>query len=171
MAESTLPGSSENDAPEPMWPHLDRRVKSDRRDRPTRSWDSLLGRRRRVSGRRAGELDDAYVDRFGRREIGLVLAIFTLNIFDAFCTLVWLDRGGAEGNPVMDWALQAGDSVFLFQKCVVAGLWLLILLVHKNFRIARYGLWSLLAVYALLAVYHAFLALFAEPIPPGTPLY
>lgn len=171
MAESILPGSSENDAPEPTWPHVDRRANSDRRSRPTRSWDSLLGRRRRASGRRADELDGAYVDRFGAREIGLVLAIFALNIFDAFCTLIWLNRGGAEGNPVMEWALEAGDSVFLFQKCIVAGLWLLILLVHKNFRIARFGLWSLLAVYALVAVYHTFLVLFAEPIPQGVPLY
>lgn len=165
MAESTAPGSSQNDAPEPTWPKVDRRSQSDRRDRPTQSWDSLLGRRRRKLGRRDGESEERYVDRFGRREIGLVLAIFVLNIFDAFCTLAWLERGGSEGNPLMDWALQSGDSVFLFQKCVVAGIWLLILLVHKNFRIARVGLWSLLAVYSALALYHVFLVLFAEPIP------
>jgi len=171
MAESIVPGPSESDAAEPTWPRVDRRTNPDRRRRPTRSWDSLLGRRRRASGRRAGELDGAYVDRFGAREIGLVLAIFALNIFDALCTLLWLNRGGAEGNPVMEWALEAGDSVFLFQKCIVAGVWLLVLLVHKNFRIARVGLWSLLAVYALVGVYHAFLVLFAEPIPQAGPLY
>ena len=92
----------------------------------------------------------------------LVLGIFFLNIFDAFCTLIWLQRGGSEGNPLMDLAIQAGDSVFLFQKCIVAGLWLLVLLVHKNFRIARIGLWVLLVVYGVLAAYHAFLAIFAS---------
>jgi len=97
----------------------------------------------------------------------LVLGIFALNIFDAFCTLVWLQRGGSEGNPLMDLAIQAGDSVFLFQKCFVAGLWLLVLLVHKNFRIARIGLWVLLAVYGVLAGYHAFLTLFADPTGPN----
>jgi hypothetical protein len=117
-----------------------------------------------VAGRRAGEQGDVYVDRFGREDVLLVLGIFGLNIFDAFCTLIWLQRGGSEGNPLMDLAIQAGNSVFLFQKCVVAGLWLLVLLVHKNFRIARIGLWVLLGVYGTLAAYHAFLAVFAEPM-------
>lgn len=175
MAESIAPGSSAPEppeppeSPEPTWPKVDRRTNADRRGRPTRSWDSLLGRRRRKAGRRKGESEELYVDRFGKRDVGLVLAIFSLNLFDAFCTLVWLDRGGSEGNPLMDWALQAGDSVFLFQKCAVAGVWLLVLLVHKNFRIAQIGMWSLLAVYAALALYHAFLVMFAEPIPISGP--
>jgi hypothetical protein len=149
------------------WPQIDRRARSERRAQPTRFWDSLLGRRRRAEGRRIGESGDVYVDRFGRGDVMLVLGIFALNIFDAFCTLVWLRRGGSEGNPLMDLAIQAGDSVFLFQKCIVAGLWLLVLLVHKNFRIARIGLWVLLGVYGTLAAYHGFLALFADPEVAG----
>jgi hypothetical protein len=172
MAESTTPidPGSEQRLPA-SWPTVDRRSGSDRRARPTRFWDSLLGRRRRFGGRRAGEQGDVYVDRFGRGDVLLVLGIFALNIFDAFCTLIWLQRGGSEGNPLMDLAIQAGNSVFLFQKCVVAGLWLLVLLVHKNFRIARVGLWVLLGVYGTLAAYHAFLAMFAEPMPlPSQPV-
>ena len=42
------------------------------------------------------------------------------------------------------------------------------LLVHKNFRIARIGLWVLLGVYGTLAAYHAFLAVFAEPMPASS---
>lgn len=167
MAESVTPGEREagtTASRSGTWPYVDRRLATDRRARPTRFWDSLTGRRRRVAGRRRGEDGEVYVDRFGRGDVMLVLAIFFLNIFDAFCTLIWLQRGGTEGNPIMDLAIQAGDSVFLFQKCFVAGLWLLVLLVHKNFRIARIGLWVLLVVYGALAGYHAFLAAFAEPV-------
>ena len=166
MAESTTPiGTEPQRAAGPTWPEIDRRRSRDRRGRPTRFWDSLLGRRRRAEGRRYGEGGDAYVDRFAMGDVLLVLGIFSLNIFDAFCTLVWLRRGGSEGNPLMNLAIEAGDSVFLFQKCIVAGLWLLVLLVHKNFRIARIGLWVLLGVYGTLALYHAFLVLFATPLP------
>ncbi|MEZ4216000.1 MAG: DUF5658 family protein [Myxococcota bacterium] len=167
MAEPFPPLSDErgDGGSEPTWPVVDRRRSADRRSRPTRFFDSVLGHRRRRAGRRAGEGADQYVDRLGTRGIALALAVFALNIFDAFCTLVWLRRGGSEGNPIMDWALDAGDSVFLFQKCFVAAIWIVVLVVHKNFRLARLGLWSLLVVYALLAIYHGFLALCAEPVP------
>ena len=168
MAESTTPIEPVTDSgANPTWPEVDRRSGLDRRAQPTRFWDSLLGRRQRIAGRRSGEQGDVYVDRFGRGDVMLVLAIFALNIFDALATLVWLQRGGSEGNPLMDLAIQAGNSVFLFQKCIVAGLWLLVLLVHKNFRIARIGLWVLLGVYGTLALYHMFLVLFADPLPPS----
>jgi len=156
------PASSEQIADE--WPLSERRSGEDRRLRPTRVWDSFRGPRRRRGGRRAGERGEVYVDRYRRREVLLVIAILLLNVLDAVCTLAWLGRGGSEGNPLMIWVLEIGDGMFLFQKCVVAGIWLIILLVHKNFRMAWLGLWALLAVYGLLGVYHGILLAFAEPI-------
>ena len=87
MAESTSSIETEPRAAatRPTWPEVDRRRGADRRAQPTRFWDSLLGRRRRIAGRREGEQGDVYVDRFGRGDVMLVLAIFFLNIFDAFC--------------------------------------------------------------------------------------
>jgi hypothetical protein len=136
------------------WPEADRRVLPDRRLAPTPFWSAFLGLRRRRHGRRAGERDGIYVDRFARRDVALVVAILVLNIFDAFFTLIWLQRGGAEGNPVMAWVLEQGDGLFLVQKCFVVSIWLLLLVVHKNFRAARLGLWSLAAIYSLLILYH-----------------
>lgn len=146
------------------WPARDRRGGRDRRHRPTRVWDSIRYPGRRIAGRRTGERGEVYVDRYGRRGVLLVVVILLLNVVDALCTLAWLGRGGMEGNPLMDWVLNAGAEFFLFQKCVVAAVWLIILLVHKNFRIARLGLWTLLGVYGLLALYHGLLMLFAEPV-------
>jgi len=145
------------------WPARDRRTGPDRRHRPTRVWDSLRQPGRRIAGRRAGEGGEVYVDRYGRRGVLLVVVILLLNVVDALCTLAWLGRGGMEGNPLMQWVLNAGAEFFLFQKCIVAAVWLIILLVHKNFRIARLGLWMLLVVYGTLALYHGLLVLFAVP--------
>ena len=150
------------------WPHVERRQKTDRRTAPTPIWSAFLGLRRRQSGRRAGEGEGIYVDRFSRRDVLLVIAILVFNVFDAFFTLCWLHRGGAEGNPVMAWLLELGVGPFLVQKCFIVGGSLLLLVVHKNFRLARIGLRSLATVYSLLILYH--FALLASGIDPRNPL-
>lgn len=141
-----------------------RRKSLDRRASPTSIWSSLLGMSRRREGRRADERDGIYVDRFQRSDVVLVLAVFTLNIMDAGFTMSWLQRGGSEGNPLMAQLLAWGDAAFLIEKCFVVGVWLLILLVHKNFRVARIGLRVLLLVYGTLFVYH--IALVASGVDP-----
>jgi len=97
------------------------------------------------------------VDVYHRQDVMMLAAIFILNVFDAFFTLIWLRKGGVEGNPVMDLLIRAGDGVFLAQKCFVVGIWLLVLTIHKNFRVARVGLWMLLLLYGSVLVYHFYL--------------
>lgn len=148
------------------WPEVERRSGRDRRARPTRFWDALLGRRRRHGGRRQGEARNTYVDVFQPRDVAMLVGIFLLNLFDALFTLRWLQMGGGERNPLMDILIQSSDFAFLFQKCVVVGLWLVVLMVHKNFRIARLGLLSLLALYLGVFVFHFLLHTSgASPIP------
>lgn len=145
------------------WNGSDRRA-GDRRDVPTRPWTSLFTPKRRATGRRGDEDHSSYVDRYTRRDVALLISIFLLNVGDALFTMRWLDRGGLEANPVMDFFLDIGPGAFLAQKCLVVGFWLLILLVHKNFRFARAGLYASLAVYAvLMAVHLAIIALGIEP--------
>ena len=140
-------------------------VRGDRRDGPTSIWDSLRGFYRRKRGRRAGERDNIYVDSYTRSDIALLLSVFILNILDAFFTLRWLEMGGTEGNPLMDQLLQAGDWVFLTQKCFVVGLWLVVLTIHKNFRVARVGMWWLLTFYAIVLCYHFYLQAMSHVSP------
>jgi hypothetical protein len=139
------------------WTGSERRDPSERRTKPTGFIDSLSGSARRRHGRRDGESENSYVDVYHRRDVLLILAIFILNVFDAMFTLAWLQRGGAEANPFMDLLIRMGDSAFLIQKCFVVGIWLLVLVVHKNFRIARVGMWMLLGLYAAIFAYHFYL--------------
>lgn len=141
------------------------RHQGDRRQSPTRFRDTLRPPLQRAEARRQGEIDRLYVDRYRGSDVALLLIIFAINIADAFFTLHWVNRGGSEGNPLMDWLLSQGHMSFVFFKCLVVGGWLLVLTVHKNFRLARWGLRVLLIVYAALLVYHIFLYALAEPIP------
>jgi len=130
------------------------RRSSDRRREPTRPWSRLFGGPyRRALGRRLTDQAD-YVDVYSHRDIALLLAIFLLNVGDAFFTMLWLSRGGREANPVMDFFLDIGPGAFIIQKCFIVGIWLVILLVHKNFRFARLGLYAALAVYSMLMIVH-----------------
>ncbi len=129
------------------------RRSADRRNRPTRPWKDLFTPLRRATGRRAEDLG-GYVDRYSKQDVALLLAIFFLNVLDAFMTMLWLHRGGREANPVMAFFLDIGPAAFLLQKCLVVGFWLILLLVHKNFRFARVGLYAALAVYGLLLIVH-----------------
>jgi hypothetical protein len=155
---------SPGDATDPAWTGPERRD-SDRRNRPTAPWKDLFSPLRRARGRRASD-QIGYVDRYSKRDVGLLFAIFLLNIADAFMTMLWLHRGGQEANPVMAFFLDIGPFAFLAQKCLVVGFWLILLLVHKNFRFAKIGLYASLAVYALLLVIHFGIVAFDVEPPP-----
>lgn len=159
----TTESSSEADQD---WSGGSDRRQEDRRARPTRIWDGFISPMRRASGRRA-EDHSSYVDRYTKRDVLLLLTIFILNVADAFFTMMWLNRGGKEANPVMDFFLDIGPSAFLIQKCLVVGGWLILLLAHKNFRFARLGLYASLAVYSALLLVH-FGILYFGIEPPKT---
>jgi len=146
----------------------DRRTGRDRRSRPTRALSAFWGHGQRRVGRRRGDADRTYVDSFTPGDVALLLGIFLLNIFDALFTLMWLQRGGEEANPLMAFLLDMGEGAFLIQKCIVVGIWLVVLLIHKNFRLARIGLYSLAAVYTLVIVGHfAWMASGTDPRHPA----
>jgi len=139
------------------------RRNTDRRLQPTRPWIGMLGPLRRARGRRTSD-QAGYVDRYSRRDVALILTVFVMNVGDAFFTMLWVARGGEEANPVMDFFIEIGPGAFLIQKCIVVGAWLVVLLVHKNFRFARIGLYGSLVVYAVLMLVHfGIIALGIEP--------
>ena len=146
-----------DDVPDPPETDANRRSARDRRRRPTGVFDSLRGWQRRRFARRDGEAERLYVDTYQPSDLAMLLGILALNGLDAIFTLRWLEMGGGESNPVMDWLLDFGNLAFLVQKCLVVGIWLVILTMHKNFRIARIGLRSLLALYTFVLFYHFYL--------------
>ena len=135
-----------------------RHAGDDRRSRPTRrlSHFSLFGgRRRRV--RRDKEREGTFVDLYGFRLWCLALWVAVMNLGDSFFTLVHLQAGGIELNPVARVLLETGRGNFVFIKSFLIGLALVVLVLHKNFTLARVGLWTAAGTYTLLVGYHLLL--------------
>jgi uncharacterized protein DUF5658 len=131
----------------------------DRRSRPT----SIFSRHVWFGGRRSGDRRSAgdantYVDLYEPWLAGALVAIGTLCAVDAVFTLLYLQHGGVEANPVMAQLIETGSQTFVLVKCGVTNVGLLVLCLHKNFRWVKQVVCALLVVYALLFVYHLYLA-------------
>jgi Domain of unknown function (DUF5658) len=152
--------------PYASWPYVDRRHGPDRRTRGTKLWSRfLLWGGSRLAGRRKGERDNIYVDRYERRDLMGVVVILVLNILDAWLTLLYLGYGGSEANPIARKLLEWGTEWFLGAKSLLVTACLLFLAVHKTFRCVRPALRVLTWFYGGLLGYH--LVLQARAIIPA----
>ncbi len=127
----------------------------DRRRRPTPRFSRYTfvgGKRRRV--RRPEELEGSFVDRYGWGMVIAILWVAMMNVGDSYFTLVHLQSGGIELNPVAEELLRTGRAGFVIWKSALIGLALVVLTLHKNFWLARFGLWVSAGAYTLLNLYH-----------------
>ncbi len=130
----------------------------DRRKRPTPRFSRFTfsgGRRRKP--RRAGEVEGAFVDQYSTRLVLLLSWIALMNAADSFFTLLHIQNGGVELNPVAGMLLGLGRVGFVVSKGALISLPLVILCQHKNFSVARIGLWLASGAYTLLLGYHLWL--------------
>ena len=127
----------------------------DRRKRPTPRFSRYVlwgGRRKRI--RRTSEREGSFVDAYGTRLLLIVMWIALMNVADSFFTLIHLQSGGSEANPIAEMLLEQGRIPFVLLKSGLIAIALLVLCVHKNFHLARIGLWTAALSYTLLLVYH-----------------
>ena len=128
---------------------------ADRRKSPTPRFSRYVlkgGRRRTV--RRKSEREGSFVDGYGTRLLLIVLWIALMNVADSFFTLVHLQSGGSEANPIAQALLLTGRTPFVLLKSGLIALALVVLCIHKNFHLARIGLWVAAVAYTLLFLYH-----------------
>ena len=135
--------------------HDGRRLRDDRRKNPTGRFSryALFGGRRK-DVRREEEREGSFVDVHGFRLWCLLLWVALMNIGDSYFTLVHLQSGGIELNPVAQALLGTGRLGFVFAKSVLIGGALIVLALHKNFFLARIGIWTSAGTYTLLVLYH-----------------
>lgn len=113
---------------------------------------------RRAGDRRRGPIMSPYVDRYG---VGLGAALVTVGILcalDAVFTLLYLQKGGSEANPVMAEVIEWGPRTFVLIKCGITNLGLIVLCLHKNFRYVGAVIASILGMYSALFLYHLYLS-------------
>lgn len=140
-------GEPEREAPPQRGP--DRR----RRRTPRFSRYMLTGGRRR-SVRREDEVEGSFVDVYEPSLLFALLWIALMNTGDSFFTLIHLQNGGTEVNPVAALLLETGRTGFVVLKSTVIASALCVLCIHKNFHLARLGLWTAAGAYTLLFAYH-----------------
>ena len=109
---------------------------------------------RRSTVQRGEESEGSYVDLYSSWVLFWVLWVALMNVGDSFFTIVHLQAGGVEVNPVAAAMLRTGRFGFVFIKAVLIGVALLVLTMHKNFQLARVGLWMSTAAYTALVIYH-----------------
>lgn len=144
------------------------RRRGDRRAAPALiSRYTIFGGRRRAP-RRSGDARGMIVDVHGPWLFLVVTLVATLNILDAFFTMLFLSHGATEVNPVVDWILvHGGVWPFLIVKSLGIGLCVGFLTLTKNFVVSRIGLGVVLVGYATLLGWH--LTLLAA-LPDSAPL-
>lgn len=130
-------------------------TRTDRRRAPTPrlSIYSVAGGRRR-GAQRAGEREGSFVDSYSAWVFLWILWVAAMNVGDSFFTIVHLQAGGVEVNPVAAAMLKTGRFGFVFLKAAVISGALLVLTIHKNFSLARIGLWVSTIAYTALVIYH-----------------
>ncbi|MFQ5750323.1 MAG: DUF5658 family protein [Planctomycetota bacterium] len=83
--------------------------------------------------------------------------MLALNTLDSHFTLLYLARGGKEGNPVALFLLSRGLVTFLGVKAVGLGLGIALFGILKSFPNGRRGALAVLGIYFLLLLWHLIL--------------
>jgi len=114
---------------------LDKRVLRDRRKQPTPALSrySFFGRRR-IFRRKIDQMKGGYVDRYGAALLFLLVLIVGLNVLDALLTMMILEDGGCEVNPVVRSVIQLYGDGFWVWKFGIVSVPLILLCLHSKFR-------------------------------------
>ena len=135
----------------------ERRRQSDRRVHPTTMWCALRRGGRRKGFRRSGEAYRAYVDCPSRPVALLFFLVVGASGLDALLTLVFIQNGGGEANPLMSFVLSHGQMPFMGVKMGLTALCGWLLMAHQYFPMAYRGLLGLAGSYLGVLFIHAFI--------------
>jgi len=115
---------------------IDRRTGTDRRRKnpPLFSKYLLIGRRT-LPRRKEERQTPQRVDRYNSRILGLIILILTLSILDAELTLILVENGAKEINPLLAYFLNHGPLFFLGIKYFLTSAAIILILFCKDFYI------------------------------------
>jgi hypothetical protein len=83
-----------------------------------------------------------YVDRYGPSLLFFLILIVGLNVLDSFFTMIILECGGREVNPIVRSAIEVYGDQFWVWKYMLVSANLILLCLHSRFRyVSRIILW------------------------------
>ena len=115
------------------------------------------GRRERI--RRDEDRERVFIfDRYNPKLFAAITAILMLSIFDALFTLILIENGSSELNPVMAYFLQHGLLSFIVAKYFLTSVGVVILLIFKNVFITRAKIYTHTLFWAVIIAFLAVIA-------------
>ena len=126
-----------------------RRQLVERRQTNLRSMCYALFMSRRRNHRRNEECISYYCDNYGPYVLTTALVLMLLCVFDTYFTLILIQHGSVELNPILAWAMEKHIMVFFLLKYIVTALCVVIAVIHKHFHL--FGLFRLRGSHILFA--------------------
>jgi hypothetical protein len=139
----------------------DTRTLQDRRKQatPALSRFTVWGRRRTFR-RKENQEKGGYVDQYHFSLLILLILPIGLNVLDALFTMMILDDGGWEMNPVVCSIIQLYGDRFWLWKFAMVSIPLILLCLHSKFRWVLPVLVSIASINIMVIFYQIFLFLF-----------
>lgn len=100
------------------------------------------------------------MDRYGPGLLSLVVLILVLNVLDACLTMIILDNGGWEINPIVRSVIQLYGDRFWVWKFITVSIPLILLCLHSKFRLIMPVLFGIGTVYLSVVIFQVFLVIF-----------
>jgi hypothetical protein len=136
----------------------ERRGLKDRRNQPT----PLLSRytfwgRRKEFRRKEDQEKGGYVDRYNPSLLILLILIVGLNFLDSLFTMIILDCGGWELNPIVRSAIDMYGDRFWIWKFMIVSVNVILLCIHSWFRHVKKVILWITIFYLGIILYQIFL--------------
>jgi hypothetical protein len=90
----------------------------------------------------------------------LLVLILGLNVLDALLTMMILEDGGWEINPVVRFAMQLYGDRFWIWKIVMVSVPVIFLCLHSRFRMVMPVLYGIGAIYLAVTLFQVFLIVY-----------
>ena len=139
----------------------DRRTIKDRRRQPTPGISRFTLRGRRKTFRRKEDQErGGYVDHYHSGLLILLTLALGFTVLDAFFTMMILDDGGWEINPVVRSVIQLYGDRFWIWKFVIVSTCLTLLCIHSKFRFVIPVIFGIITMSVLVILYQIFVYIF-----------
>jgi len=138
-----------------------RRSPVDRRKKPTPCWGwfTFFGQRR-LFRRKSDQKKGGYLDRYSHILFFLLVLILSLNILDSLFTMMIIDLGGQEFNPLVRSFIELHGDMFWIWRFVIVSIALVLLYLHHGFILVRRVIIAIGLIYIVIVVYQMYLVFY-----------
>ena len=140
---------------------LNRRMFKERRKQPTPALSRFtFWGRRRTFRRKEDQRGGGYVDRYHSGLLFILTMVVGLNILDAWFTMMILENGGWEINPVVRSVIELYGDRFWVWKYAIVSVPLVVLCLHSKFRLVKPGILGISAINIIVILHQILLIIY-----------